>query len=189
MRELTKGERKLIHRLTLLKDLPESEAGFTFYLRGGQASHDGEEWFAWMSREPIYNRMYHLFRDGREDWILVEEADIADNSYDLQETFPDRQLVSFKEALDELGFNYDESFYGINNIRCCQNEQVKMLGATKADCLYCGTCGNALQDAVNFLVWGLEDIKPPTNIYFSQFRYDPYKKYLTGKVKAENRSK
>ncbi|WP_054692068.1 hypothetical protein [Syntrophomonas palmitatica] len=175
----------MIYKLTLLKELPESPAGFSFLLRGGLASHDGEEWFSWIGREGIYGRMYQLFVDKRTDWIKIEESGISDNSYDLQDSFPNNLLLSFKEALDQQSFLYDENFNGINNIRCC-NEQVKMLGASKADCIYCCTCGKAVQDAVNFLVWGLEDIPAPRRAYFMEFRYDPYKKYLAGQVKSEH---
>lgn len=174
----------MIYRLTLIKDLPEAASGFYFYLRGGLASHDGEDWFSWMGREAIYGRMYHLFKNNRFEWVKIEETDLPDNSYDLQDTFPGNRLLSFKEALDELNFHYDESYYGVNNIRCC-DEQVKMLGATKADCLYCANCGKAIQDSVNFLVWGLKDVSAPHRTYNTEFRYDPYKKFLAGQAKDE----
>ncbi len=174
----------MIFRLTLIKDLPEADRGFSFYIRGGLASHDGEEWFAWTGREAIYGRMYHLVKDQRFEWIQAEETDIPDNSYELQDNFPNHRLLSFKEALDELGFQYDESYYGINNIRCC-GEQLKMLGLTKADCLYCSNCGKAVQDSVNFLVWGLSDVTAPHRTYNIEFHYDPYKKYLAGEAKEE----
>jgi hypothetical protein len=175
----------MIYKLTLLKDLPEKNAGFTFFLKGGQASHDGEEWFSWISREPAYARIYQLFVENRKDWVLAEDSEIPDTRYELQDNFPDNKLMSFKEALDEQGFVYDESFYGINNIRCC-GEQLKMLGATKADCIYCSHCGKAVQDAVNYLVWGLKDVQAPRRAYFSEYRYDPFRKYLTGQTKDEN---
>ena len=175
----------MIYKLTLLRDLPEAKAGFDFYLRGGLASRDGEEWFSWVTREPIYARLYWLYVEKREDWVLVEESDIPDTRYELQDNFPNNRLVSFKEALDEQGFLYDESFNGINNIRCC-DEQLKMLGATKADCIYCSNCGKAVQDAVNYLVWGLKDVQAPRRAYFTEFSYDPYRKFITGLVKDEN---
>jgi len=175
----------MIYKVTLLQNLPEAEAGFTYYLRGGLASHDGEEWFAWNTREPVYARIYQLVREKRNDWVLVEETDIPDNSYNLQDNFPNNKLLSFKEALDEQGFLYDESLYGINNIRCC-SEQLKMLGATKADCIYCSNCGKAVQDAVNFLVWGLKDVPPPRRPSFTEYSYDPYTKFITGQVKDEH---
>jgi len=174
----------MIYRLTLVKDLPEADNGFTFFIRGGLASHDGEDWFAWAGREPVYGRMYNLVKEGRAEWVKIEETDLPDNSYELQDSFPDHHLLSFKEALDQLGFYYDESYNGINNIRCC-DEQVKMLGVTKADCLYCANCGQAVQDAVNFLVWGLSDVAAPHRTYNTEFHYDPYKKYLAGQAKNE----
>ncbi len=176
----------MIYRLILIKDLPEADAGFNFLIRGGMASHDGEEWFAWMSREGIYSRMYQLYNDKRYDWVAVEETSIPDNSYDVQDSFPNSKLLSFKEALDEQEFIYDESVYGINNIRCC-GEQVKMLGATKADCIYCSNCGKAIQDVVNYLVWGLKDVPAPRRTYFTEVRYDPYKKFLAGQVQDESK--
>ncbi len=175
----------MIYKLTLVKDLPEAEAGFTFYLRGGLASHDGEEWFSWITREPAYARIYQLFVENRSGWVLIEESNIPDTRYELQDNFPNNRLVSFKEALDKQSFLYDESFHGINNIRCC-GEQLKMLGATKADCIYCGNCGKAVQDAVNYLVWGLKDVEPPNRPYFTEYSYDPYQKFITGQVKDEN---
>jgi len=174
----------MIYKLTLLKDLPEAEAGFTFLLQGGLASHDGEEWFSWITREPAYARIYQLFREKRSDWVLVEDSNIPDTRYELQHYFPNNRLVSFKEALDEQSFLYDESLYGINNIRCC-GEQLKMMGATKADCIYCSNCGKAVQDAVNYLVWGLEDVEPPRRAFFTEYSYDPYRKFITGKAKEE----
>lgn len=177
----------MIYRLTLLRNLPEAEAGFSFYLKGGLASEDGEDWFSWITRDSIYTRMYHLFWEERHDWVLVEDSNIPDNRYDLQDCFPDHRLLGFKEALDSQGFIYDESSYGINNIRCC-GEQLKMLGATKADCIYCSNCGKGVQDAVNYLVWGLKDVPPPRT-YLYEFRYDPFKKYLAGIIKDENLKK
>ncbi len=41
----------MIYKLTLLRDLPEAKAGFDFYLRGGLASHDGEEWCSRVTQE------------------------------------------------------------------------------------------------------------------------------------------
>jgi hypothetical protein len=175
----------MIYKLTLLRDLPEADAGFTFYLRGGLASHDGEEWFSWITREPVYARIYQLLGEKRDDWVLVEDSGLADTGYEWQAHFPNNRLVSFKEALDEQNFLYDESLYGINNIRCC-GEQLKMLGATKADCIYCSNCGKAVQDAVNYLVWGLKDVDAPRRAYFTEFSYDPYRKFVTGQVKDEN---
>lgn len=173
----------MICKLTLLRDLPEGEAGFNFFIKGGEASHDGDEWFNWISREGIYSRMYTLFREGRKDWVSIEASDLPDNRHDLQSVFPNHELLSFKDALDHQGFVYDETAFGINNIRCC-GKQLQMLGATKADCIYCSHCGKAVQDAVNFLVWGLKEVESPRP-YMMEYYYDPFKKYIAAHVKDE----
>lgn len=175
----------MIYKLILLKDLPEAEAGFEFFLKGGMASHDGDEWFSWVTRQGIYHSMYSLYNEKRIDWIKAEETDLPDNRLDLENYFPNHELLSFKEALDAQGFLYDDTPFGINNIRCCDNEQLKMLGATKADCIYCNNCGKAIQDAINFLVWGLKDVPSPRGNYMGEYRYDPFEKYIAAVVKDE----
>lgn len=133
----------MVHKLTLLRDLPEMTAGYSFLVKGGETSDNGgESWYSVGSTQRRFLDSRH-----KSDWVRHEPApDVADDRPHLS-SIVGEPLMTLREALDALGWAYDWSEDGAVNIRCC-GDVVALEGICGADRGYCRKegCPKHMQD-------------------------------------------
>lgn len=153
----------MIYKLTLLKDLPHENAGFTFFVKGNQCLHDGNGWFELYGK---YKEIYDIRR--QNDWVKTEETNLIDDRPHLQTLFPDIRLYNLKEMLDTLGWEYQETNEGCNEIKCC-GESVYLGGFVGAEHGYCKKCKKGFQDMTGFIPSGNATV---SHIDYDKVQYD-----------------
>jgi hypothetical protein len=133
----------MIHKLTLLRDLPEMAAGYSFHIKGDKTSEDGgKSWFGLGGTQRRIVDVRH-----KSDWVRDETAsEIVDDRPHLS-TIIGEPLMTLREALDALCWAYDWSDEGAVNIRCC-GDLVALEGVCGTDRGYCRRdgCPKHIQD-------------------------------------------
>ena len=75
------------------------------------------------------------------------------NKVRLQELFPDEELKTMRECLDELEWSYDDTKEGAMNIKCCE-QLVYIGGWVGAEHAHCKVCDKGMQDVTGILPAG-----------------------------------
>lgn len=115
----------MVEKLTLLRDLPIVNAGYSFYLCGERTF----EFLPFRPQDrPISEKDWHGQTDlqkfvircrEKEGWVKVEKAEdgFVDWRPHLEELVPERfrPLLGVVDLLDKLGWEHEE----LLNVRCC----------------------------------------------------------------------
>jgi hypothetical protein len=133
----------MVHKITLLRDLPEMAAGYVFYVKGDKTAEDRNG--AWYGASLTQKRIVEIRH--KAEWVKDEPAPgVVDDRPHLS-TLVGEPLMTLREALDALGWAYDWSEEGAVNIRCC-GDVVALEGICGADRGYCRKdgCPKHMQD-------------------------------------------